>query len=508
MKKPPLKLRWIESFLSITLLLVLNANVRAADYYVAKNGNDMNVGSEASPWLTVQKAAYKAVAGDTVYIKSGIYTELVTIANSGTNGKYITFKKYPGNTVILDGTGNAGWWGIISIRGKDYIRLEGFEIRNNSTGWGVLIEHEKGNVNRTATYVELSSLGIHHTGGEAIQVRGNVNNITIGNCIVHDSNKHSGIDIYQWDGGRPHHVLVRDCTSYNFLKFAGIASEQADYLIIEKNISHGNMLGIDIGSGKNNIIRNNTVHNCQTGIAISSNQDSEIYQNTIHDIYDETFYNYYWSSHGENHARNKYYNNIVYNAGFGIFESDTKPGHEKGLSTGHYFFNNLFYNIGTHGSYRIPFYFKGATGIKFYNNTLYMNKNYDALQFTEGAINADVRNNIISLSGRKSPIIIDSLSSPGSIIDYNCYHNRAGSVVGPGTHSVLSDPKFIDPANKNFRLRSGSPCIDAGSGDAGIPVTDIEGNARCDDLNTPNTGGGSEPYYDIGAYEYKCNARD
>jgi len=527
--KPPLKLRWIESFLSIILLLVLNANVRAADYYVAKNGNDNNIGSEANPWLTIQKAAYKAVAGDTVYVKSGIYTELVTIANSGTNGKYIILKKYPGNNVILDGTGNAGWWGVVSIYGKDYIRLEGFEIRNNSTGWGVLVEHEKGNVNRPATHVELSGLEVHHTGGEAIQVRGNANNITIRNCIVHDSNKHSGIDIYQWEGGRPHHVLVRGCTSYNFPKFAGIASEQADYLIIEKNISYGNMLGIDIGSGKNNIIRNNTVHNCRTGIAISSNQDSEIHHNTIYDIYDEAFYNYYYSSHGENHARNKYYNNVVYNAGFGIFESNARPGHGKGLSRDHQFFNNLFYNIGTHGSYRIPFYFKGATGIKFYNNTIYMNKNYDALQFTpleimprgsaagsnaplefltgftQGAINADIRNNIISLSGRKSPIIIDSSSSPGSIIDYNCYHNRTGSVAGPGAHSVLSDPKFIDPANKNFRLKSGSPCIDAGSGDAGIPGADIEGNGRCDDLNTPNTGGGSKPYYDIGAYEYKCN---
>jgi hypothetical protein len=36
----------------------------------------------------------------------------------------------------------------------------------------------------------------------------------------------------------------------------------------------------------------------------------------------------------------------------------------------------------------------------------------------------------------------------------------------------------------------------------------MDGNARCDDLNTPNTGSGSKPYYDIGAYEYKCNARN
>jgi parallel beta-helix repeat protein len=414
-------------------------------------------------------------------------------------------KCYPGHKVILDGTGGAGWWGIISIHGKDYIRLEGFEIRNNNTGWGVLIEHEGGNVTNPATYIELAALEIHHTGGEAIQVRGNAHNIAIENCAVHDSNKHSGIDIYQWDGGRPHHVLVRGCTSYNFAKFAGIASEQADALLIEKNNSYGNKLGIDVGSGKNNIIRNNTVRNCKTGIAISSNQDSKIHNNTIHDIYDEAFYNYYWSRHGEKHVRNKFYNNIVYNAGFGIFESDTRPGHGKGMSTDHQFFNNLFYNIGTHGSYRIPFYFKGATRIKFYHNTIYMNKNYDALGFTEGAMNTDIRNNIISLSGKKSPIIIDSSSSRGSIIDYNCYHNHAGNVAGFGAHSVVADPKFVDPSKRNFSLKSGSPCIDAGSGGADIPVTDIDGNARCDDLNMPNTGGGSEAYYDIGAYEYNCN---
>ncbi len=498
----------IRYFPYIILILALAVDAKAFDFYVAKSGNDLNVGSEASPWLTIQKAARSLRAGDTAYIKNGTFREMVSVESSGSERNYITLKAYPGNKVILDGSGNPGWHGIFNIRGKDYIRVEGLEIRNNSIGWGVLIEHEQGNVNRPATHVELSALEVHHTGGEAIQVRGNAYNINIRNCVVHESNKHSGIDIYQWNGGRPHHVLVRGCTSYNFKKFAGIASEQADYLIIEKNISYGNRLGIDIGSGKNNIIRNNTVYNCKTGIAVSSNQDSEIHHNTIHDIYDEAFYNYYYSSHGENHARNKYYNNVVYNAGFGIFESDTKPGHWKGLSRDHQFFNNLFYNIGTHGSYRIPFYFKGTTVTKFCSNTIYMNKNYDALQFTEGAVNADIRNNIINLSGRKSPVIIDSSSSPGSMVDYNCYHNRAGSVAGPGTHSVLSDPKFIDPASKNFRLRKGSPCIDAGSGDAGIPVADIEGNTRCDDLNTPNTGGGSKPYYDIGAYEYKCDPRN
>ncbi len=98
-----------------------------------------------------------------------------------------------------------------------------------------------------------------------------------------------------------------------------------------------------------------------------------------------------------------------------------------------------------------------------------MNKDYDALQFTGGAVNADVRNNIISLSGKKSPVIIESWSRAGSTVDYNCYHNRSGSIAGPGVHSVFGDPKFIDPASNNFWLRKDSPCLNAGCKDGTIP---------------------------------------
>jgi parallel beta-helix repeat protein len=512
-KKPPLKLRWIECFLSIILLLSLNANVRAADYYVVKNGNDNNVGSEADPWLTVQKAAYKAVAGDTVYVKSGIYTELVTIVNSGTSGKYITFKRYPGNTVILDGTGNAGWWGIINIVGKSFIKVEGFKIRNNTVGWGVLV---RGDGTSEASYIELTGLNVHSTAGEGIQVMADGNSahhITISGCTVHDGSSvvGAGIDIYTKSGtARPHHVTVTGCTTYN-LSGAGIGSERADYLVIENNISRNNLIGIDIGSGDNNIIRYNTVYDIgDLGICISSNEDSLIYNNTIHDILGDgvALYAYYWSLHGEAHARNKYYNNTVYNVKAGIFEADYKqPSGGKGISTLHEYYNNLFYNIGP-PSIKTSFWFHGATYIKFYNNTVYMNAGTNGLTFVNGATYHDVRNNVISISGGYFPVAEDISSQRGSTVDYNCYHNRTGSIAGPGTHSVLGDPKFLDPAKKNFRLKSGSPCIDAGSGDAGIPVTDIDGNARCDDLNTPNTGGGSKSYYDIGAYEYKCNARD
>ena len=61
-------------------------------YYVATTGNDSNLGTEASPLRTIQKAADTVSAGDTVLIKAGTYYEQVYIKVSGTAENYITFK--------------------------------------------------------------------------------------------------------------------------------------------------------------------------------------------------------------------------------------------------------------------------------------------------------------------------------------------------------------------------------------------------------------------------------
>ena len=51
-------------------------------YYVSKTGSDNNPGTQAQPWLTLQKAANTVVAGDTVFIRSGIYNERLYILNT------------------------------------------------------------------------------------------------------------------------------------------------------------------------------------------------------------------------------------------------------------------------------------------------------------------------------------------------------------------------------------------------------------------------------------------
>ncbi len=88
-------------------------------YYVAKTGSDSNPGTESQPWLTIQKAANTLVAGDTAYVKAGTYNEQVIPSRSGSSGAWISYKAYPGDTVIIDGSGlSIGLAGMFYIRGK------------------------------------------------------------------------------------------------------------------------------------------------------------------------------------------------------------------------------------------------------------------------------------------------------------------------------------------------------------------------------------------------------
>ncbi|WP_261800452.1 hypothetical protein [Paenibacillus sp. PAMC21692] len=88
-----------------------------AAFYVSTDGSDFNAGTEAEPFLTLEKArdAIRALkqgsglpdGGVTVYLRGGSYnrtgTFLLEQADSGTADKPITYKAYPGESVRLTG---------------------------------------------------------------------------------------------------------------------------------------------------------------------------------------------------------------------------------------------------------------------------------------------------------------------------------------------------------------------------------------------------------------------
>ena len=105
----------------------------ATDYFVTKTGNDTNPGTHSSPWKTLSHAANMLIAGDTVYIGSGTYTERLTPVNSGTNGQYINFISQAGASVTIDGTSISlpdYDSGLVHIEGKSFIKVSGLNIRN------------------------------------------------------------------------------------------------------------------------------------------------------------------------------------------------------------------------------------------------------------------------------------------------------------------------------------------------------------------------------------------
>lgn len=100
----------IKQAFSFMLLSLIAAAVYATDLHVAKTGSDTNNGSAASPYLTIQKAASVAQAGDVVIIHAGTYRETVEPLNNGTPGNPIVFRSAAGEKVIVSATEELNSW--------------------------------------------------------------------------------------------------------------------------------------------------------------------------------------------------------------------------------------------------------------------------------------------------------------------------------------------------------------------------------------------------------------
>ena len=98
-----------------------------------------------------------------------------------------------------------------------------------------------------------------------------------------------------------------------------------------------------------------------------------------------------------------------------------------------------------------------------------------------------------------------------AIVSYSdirsCGGSGAGWNISCGTDNggnIDADPLFLDAANGNLRLQLTSPAIDAGN-NAFVPLgvtADLDGSPRFADVpGVPDTGSGTPPIVDMGAYE-------
>src|SRR5207248_9392556 len=278
-------------------------------FYVSTTGSDSNPGTLSSPWRTIQHAANSVQAGDTVYVRGGVYNESVNISVSGSaTAGPIAFQTFPGEQAIVDGTGlvpsTSGTQGLINIANQSYSSFQCFEIRNYQTssasaapagiwisGSGSYIQvlnnlihnivttsETTGNAFGIAVYgtaapasldrVTISGnqvYGLKTGNSESVNVDGNVTNFAITNNIIHD-NDNIGIDVIGFEGVSPdpaydyaRNGTVSGNTIYNISAINnpgesqqydanGIYVDGGSQVVIERNLIHDVDIGIEMAS--------------------------------------------------------------------------------------------------------------------------------------------------------------------------------------------------------------------------------------------------------------------
>ncbi|NGZ96206.1 MAG: hypothetical protein CV089_08780 [Nitrospira sp. WS110] len=118
----------ISTFL---LSMAASGEAWAATYYVATNGSDSSPGNETYPFKTIAYAVGKMVAGDTTYVRGGVYSKPPAFHRSGTESAPIKLLNAPGESPVIDCGGVGTEQLVISNKnGVGHITIEGFEIRN------------------------------------------------------------------------------------------------------------------------------------------------------------------------------------------------------------------------------------------------------------------------------------------------------------------------------------------------------------------------------------------
>jgi hypothetical protein len=430
--------------------------------YVAVTGSDSNPGTVDSPWRTIQHAADSVDAGDTVYIRDGVYHESVYIRVSGSAAAGpVTFQSYPGEHAILDGAGLTppadNIRGLINIENESYVTVRGLELRNYQTtnaaatpsgiwvaGRGSHIQILSNLVHDIGTAVEASgnALGIAVYGtaaldsitisdnqlhdlktgsAKSVTVNGNVTNFAINCNIIHDVDN-IGIAAGGFDG------IALD-PAFDYARKGTISRNTVYHLTARENPAEHNGYnadGISVDGGSQVTIESNLLYSVDIGIEITSHQKGQ----SAHDVI----------------ARN----NLVYrtySAGITIGGYDRSVGGADHCTiVNNTLFQNDTGNTGS-GEFAIQYY---ATNNVFKNNIVSANaQGLFINDYTkEGPEPADLDYNLYfsPLSGSPAEFVWRGQSHEG----FSTYQAAAGR----DQHSKYADRKLLNLATIDPRRAS------------------------------------------------------
>jgi hypothetical protein len=416
----------VLSLAALVVLLVATAgSARAALYVVdqaAPGAADSNAGTEEKPFKTVQRAADAAKPGDTVYVMAGKYDERIKVKTSGAEGRPITFQARPRRSA--------------TVRGFDleasYIRVEGFEITADKPETAVQLRASHCDV--LDNYIHDMMVGVSGAGGKPAANSGTRDYSAVAhNRIAYNKVYHSEFGFVL---GGEDWLVENNEVARLFMFTAGKKNDDCDYTRF---------------FGKGCLQRYNYYHG-------STQQEIK----TAHVDCLQTFTN-----NGEIAMDLRFEQNTCFDFHqMCMVESTPHIGNVRGWT----FRRNI---VSTNSPA-----LRGGWGpdiiqtldVTIENNTIW-SVNWAAIGLRgQESTHGLIRNNILGEAQRSVVDGDKDFTAAQPVIEYNLTFKT--SPLAGTTNLNDKDPLFVDAEKRDFRVRPGSPAIEAGQG--GVTIGALE----------------------------------
>lgn len=495
----------------------------SATYYVDTKGSDANSGTSlTSPFKTIQKSMNIAIAGDTVYVRGGVYREQVDVTRGGGTGpdKMLHVLAYEKETPIIRGSDQVTGWVLHS--GNIW----------KKTNWAHNSQQVFVGGGDTPSLQQIGMPKLYTTFEYPKPVGSSVYSMVPGSFYYDAVN----LSLYVWlpDGSDPNTKMIEASTRrrlfymgvpYIHLKgfafrhsnasaFAkmGAAVELGSNSIIESSdIQYTDFAGLSMGYLKTGAqaLNCNVSNNGNSGVNGAGSYNFRVFNVRMNNNNTRNF-NAFWHAGGLKATTKAYgtieYSEVGFNNGSGIWFDYANSGslitirnnyiHDNGpLDAAIYFEvskNGRIYNNILANNQRRGIYLSASDNTQVYNNTVVGTGGYSGIEVggmprTGATLTGNsIQNNIISHGTSKYDLfmaVANGTTISGNYSDYNNYF-RPGSAIQLSlgniytnltsfvtatkmdTHSINIDSRFISLVKpttaQSYKVASTSETIDKG----------------------------------------------
>ncbi len=446
---------------------------------------------DCSSWenpCTLQTALFNAVSGDQIWVQAGVHKPGTTVNDTFAlvNGVAI-YGGFTGTETTLD---QRDWEANVTVLSGD--------VDNNDVTDPNGVVTDTANIAGDNAYHVVRSTGVlSNTRLDGVVVTAGQANGT----YPHDS----GGGMYN-DNGHPLLVNVEFIANRGGGMANNYSSPTLAYVSFIKNKADNLYIG---GGGMSNIYSNPSLiyvsfNNNSTRSAGGGMYNYQSHPQLTNVIFRENsaqlgggIHNY--SSH-PTLINVTFESNIVSNSGGGILNNVSNPTLINTTFIGNLAIN---YGGGVSNSNSSPIF----TNVTFWGNSAEEGGGISNSVSSRPIIANSIlwANNATFISSNQ----IYNDASSVSIISYSDIQDSGGSGAGwdltlgtDGGGNIDADPLFVAPLNGDLHLDLASPAVDAGNNLSVTVTTDLDGNPRLADIPiVPDTGTGTPPLVDMGAYE-------